>query len=97
MDDIISDGLETDDSATKQNEISKFVEYNPKKPKWWIHLAGRATKSQKRAIRTILDDGGLRLPYVPFGSTLDWNDVFPVTVAISNKSSYSQCSSYSYS
>ncbi|KAG7364391.1 putative methyltransferase [Nitzschia inconspicua] len=50
--------------------------YNPRKPKWWKHLAGRATKSQKRAIRNVLDDRGLRLPDIPFGSVLDWDKVF---------------------
>jgi tRNA G46 methylase TrmB len=51
-------------------------EYNPKKPKWWKHLSGRATKAQKRAVRNVLDDRGLRLKEVPYGSQLDWDAVF---------------------
>jgi tRNA G46 methylase TrmB len=53
--------------------------YNSRKPKWWKFLAGRATKAQKRAICNVLDDHNLRLPEIPYGSLLDWNDVFPST------------------
>mmetsp|Transcript_17966 Transcript_17966/g.41080 ORF Transcript_17966/g.41080 Transcript_17966/m.41080 type:complete len:438 (-) Transcript_17966:474-1787(-) len=92
-----------------QNRIQQQIHvYNPRKPKWWNRLGnnGRdATKSQKRAMRKVLDgvqkstdttttaaattDGqqhqnqdqtpakGLRLPPVPYGSKLDWKDVFP--------------------
>jgi len=70
-----------------KNDDKIVNKYNPKKPKWWNKLAnnGRhATKSQKRAIRNVLDGGsidettndGLRLPKVPYGSFLDWDEVF---------------------
>jgi hypothetical protein len=52
--------------------------YNSRKPKWWKYLAGRATKAQKRAIQDILDDRHLRLMDIPYGSMLDWDDVFPL-------------------
>ena len=85
--------------------------YNPRKPRWWNRLGnnGRdATKSQKRAMRKVLDGegnttsanpsktptptttnnssinaqkAGLRLPPIPYGSKLDWNEIFPTSSA----------------
>lgn len=80
----------------KKRVKSGHIGYNPKKPKWWTRLGNNcrdATKSQKRAMRKILDgedtskdadstapstpSSGLRLPPVPYGSKLDWNRIFP--------------------
>ncbi|KAL3938897.1 MAG: hypothetical protein SGBAC_006273 [Bacillariaceae sp.] len=51
--------------------------YNPKKPRWWKGVAGNATKGQKRAMETILAHH--RLPTVPYGTYLDWSQIFPET------------------
>jgi hypothetical protein len=74
---ITNGGGEGSKFGVVTTSVASSEPYNPRKPKWWKALAGRATKSQKRAIRSVLDDRGLRLPEVPFGSTLDWNNVFP--------------------
>jgi tRNA G46 methylase TrmB len=49
--------------------------YNPKKPRWWKSVAGNATKGQKRAMETVLADH--RLPSVPYGTFLDWSQIYP--------------------
>ena len=106
-------------SARDNNRKTKSVHiYNPRKPRWWNRLGnnGRdATKSQKRAMRKVLDGegrtnvnpskiatpiattttttatpnnsnnnirtqtAGLRLPPVPYGSKLDWDELFPTS------------------
>ena len=88
----ISSPLPSDDET--RTKSPSHVVYNPKKPKWWNRLGnnGRdATKSQKRAMRKVLDREGttngtdlplppglaLRLPPVPYGSILDWDEIFP--------------------
>ncbi|KAL3912806.1 MAG: hypothetical protein SGILL_006741 [Bacillariaceae sp.] len=73
------------DRSSSSNSSSRIIQqlgqncYISRKPKWWRHLAGRATKAQKRAVRSVLDDHGLRLmsEVVPYGSQLDWDVVFP--------------------
>ncbi len=79
----------------KKRATSGHIVYNPKKPKWWTRLGNNrrdATKSQKRAMRMILDGegtsddtsstprSGLRLPQIPYGSKLDWEEIFPNSV-----------------
>lgn len=100
------------DNDDKKIAIGEYLKnhpvyiYNPRKPKWWNRLGnnGRdATKSQKRAMRKVLDGegttsanssttttttgrsssniprAGLRLPPVPYGSKLDWDEIFPTS------------------
>jgi tRNA (guanine-N7-)-methyltransferase len=49
--------------------------YTARKPKWYKNISGTATKAQKRAMREILE--GHRLPRVPYGSFLDWEEIYP--------------------
>ncbi len=93
----LPDNGENKKTAKRQNEakLSTHIIYNPKKPKWWNRLGnnGRdATKSQKRAMRKVLDgegidssnaasqSSGLRLPPVPYGTKLDWDEIFPNSI-----------------
>lgn len=73
---------ETSDQSDEKEEPSNFTDvvYNPKKPRWWRDVASRATKAQKRALEQILADH--RLPIVPFGTFLDWSQIFPEDPAI---------------
>ena len=83
----------------KKRSTAGHIVYNPKKPKWWTRLGNNrrdATKSQKRAMRMILDGegtprdaestpssnprSGLRLPPIPYGSKLDWDKILPNSV-----------------
>ena len=90
----LPDNDNTKGTSERQNETNTSlpIVYNPKKPKWWNRLGnnGRdATKSQKRAMRKVLDGTttatdssttttpGLRLPQIPYGSKLDWDEIFP--------------------
>ncbi|CAJ1966864.1 unnamed protein product [Cylindrotheca closterium] len=67
-------GTETADQADKPSHSTDLV-YNSKKPRWWKSVAGNATKGQKRAMETILANH--RLPSVPYGTFLDWSQIFP--------------------
>jgi tRNA G46 methylase TrmB len=60
-------------STRSQNSHQK---YNARKPKWWKNLGGKLSKAQKRAMTEVLQKH--RLPRIPYGSFLEWNEVFPV-------------------
>ena len=66
-------------SGEGDNETSPSAQidctYNPKKPKWWKNLSGKATKGQKRAMEFVLS--AHRLPIVPYGQFIKWDEIFP--------------------
>ena len=61
-------------SSPSSQTASLSYTYNSKKPKWWKNLSGNATKAQKRAMKSILETH--RLPTVPYGEYLNWNEIF---------------------
>jgi tRNA G46 methylase TrmB len=59
------------DDQVKESE----KKYNPNKPKWWKNRSRAPTKGQKKAMNEVLKDH--RLPRIPYGTVLDWNDIYP--------------------
>ena len=62
---------------SKKSEKREGIQYDSKKPKWWKALCQKPSKAQKKAKTEILRD--LRLPRIPYGSFIQWDDVFPTT------------------
>ena len=79
---IVSNPKETASSSKQkqQQQQLELITYNPKKPNWWKNVAGcNATKGQKKAMNTILKTN--RLPSIPYGSLLNFQEIFPTTAA----------------
>jgi tRNA G46 methylase TrmB len=51
--------------------------YNARKPKWWKQISGNPTKAQQLATKEILETH--RLPRVPYGSFIRFDDLFPAS------------------
>jgi tRNA (guanine-N7-)-methyltransferase len=67
--------VSTDTPSNTNTKTRIDYTYNPKKPRWWKNVSGKATKGQKRAMESILMNH--RLPVVPYGHFIDWFDIFP--------------------
>ena len=66
--DIGTASVDEEETSTQQHI------YNSRKPKWWKSQCGKATKSQKLAMREILESH--RSPRVPYGCFLDWGELY---------------------
>ena len=83
--DLFHPDFATTDDATRadtKEECDEQVDtsisetkYNPNKPKWWKNLSRAPTKGQKKAMNDVLTDH--RLPRIPYGTFLDWNEIYP--------------------
>jgi tRNA (guanine-N7-)-methyltransferase len=77
VDETSEDGTKEDIGTASVDEEKTSTEqhiYNSRKPKWWKSQCGKATKSQKLAMKEILE--GHRSPRVPYGSFLDWGELY---------------------
>ena len=66
---------DAEDKEGESNENRGPVQYEGRKPKWWKALCKKPSKAQKKAQTEILQD--LRMPRVPYGSFIQWGEVFP--------------------
>lgn len=63
------------ENATRKEPTENFLNYKPKKPKWWSRLCGNPTKAQKRATNELFQTH--RLPKLEYGDLLNWSSIFP--------------------
>eukprot|EP00934_Nitzschia_sp_Nitz4_P008451 Nitzschia sp. Nitz4//scaffold6_size259037//19642//20634//NITZ4_001042-RA/size259037-snap-gene-0.392-mRNA-1//-1//CDS//3329556797//8441//frame0 len=68
------DEEEVSESFRKSDDAIENIEYNPKKPKWWLKKSGNPSRAQKRATNEIFKTH--RIPVLSYGDVLDWNAVF---------------------
>ena len=69
------DGIGSNPRIESRQKVSRNLIYNHKKPKWWKNICGKPSKAQKRSTKFVLETR--RLPPVPYGSFINWNEIFP--------------------
>ena len=72
-----NEDLTEDDEGNEEENSEKRgpAQYDSRKPKWWKALCKKPSKAQKKAQTEILQV--LRMPRVPYGSYIQWGEVFP--------------------